>query len=80
MQEVRYCQNYMFREYEELWKCGIQDNMIMYATLDQWVEVEGQREYRFQESEVFATRPLEPGDDDLLTMPRIPYPPEIPAQ
>ena len=83
LQEVRYCQNYMFREYETPWKCGIQDNMIIYATLDQWkwVEVDGQREYRFQESEVFATRPLEPGNDYLMTAARMQYPSEqIPAE
>ena len=81
---VQYCYNYMFYEYEELWECGVQDNTIEYVSPDEWefVMVDGNPKWRFVNTGVvLATRPLEPGNDNLMTAARMPYPPEqIPAE
>ena len=81
---VQYFYNYMFYEYEELWECGVQDNTIEYVSPDEWefVLVDGNPKWRFvNNGVVLATRPLEPGNDNLMTAARMPYPPEqIPAE
>ena len=78
---VHYYTDYMFYEYKELWKCGVQDNTIIYVAPDKWaLNVEdGEVWWSLAEpGAVFTSRPLEPGIDNLMTASRMPYPPEEP--
>ena len=78
---VHYYTDYMFYEYKELWKCGVQDNTIIYVSPDKWALNVDDGEVWWNLAEdgaVFASRPLEPGVDNLMAASRMPYPPEEP--